>query len=449
MGPRNAPTDASDTRIDRQPQASHGSGGSRGRALTLLRRLRDRVSDDSGQSLILVMIFMVVIVAVAALAIDAGEMGSAHHRAQLAADASALSAAQDMETPGYTNATVTTNATTIAKGNLSNSNVAITQPDPNTATAKVSAPVGLTFGGFFGLGSSAVSATATAQLSSTQAAIGDGDVSSLGCNGSSQTTNCSYGANTVIPGASGTDGTNDWAVTAYPENDSSKTCGGNPGNGVLNDSFPCGTPNDWSGNNPNTAYDSENQSSATSQVNLQDCGGGTSGAGTCYPPGTTAATAIPVNAIPGTEVVDLNGEGEGGMWETVQTVPGARYVLSFELTGNPALGAYTTFYMDTQVTNGTAQYTPNVAYPNTESNANVIASKVYWVSDPTWNGSLAALFQDESITFTALSSETTITFNSEQSDNDAYDASYGGGYFNCGPEVTDIHMNYPAIVLTQ
>ena len=49
----------------------------------------------------------------------------------------------------------------------------------------------------------------------------------------------------------------------------------------------CGTPYDWTGNASPPAPSTQNTSSATSQVNLQDCGGGTTGAGACYPAGTT------------------------------------------------------------------------------------------------------------------------------------------------------------------
>ena len=43
-----------------------------------------------------------------------------------------------------------------------------------------------------------------------------------------------------------------------------------------------------------------------------------------------------------TQVVDLNGDTEGGMWQTVATVPNAKYVLTFWLTGNPALNGWPT-----------------------------------------------------------------------------------------------------------
>lgn len=144
------------------------------------------------------------------------------------------------------------------------------------------------------------------------------------------------------------------------------------------------------------------------------------------------------------EVVDLNGETEGGMYQTISTTPGARYVLTFWLTGDPAMGTYTTFPIDVQVTDGAQQYTPG-----TGESATGIASKDFSVTDPIVDGIEDADFVVETMSFTSESSETTITFNSQTIDNDAYDSSAGDCYFFCGPELTDIQLNYAGIELTQ
>ena len=157
--------DALTEAVDRARTDRPATGGRRGvrsfgHARTFLRRLWDRAADESGQVLPIVMLALIVIVGVAALAIDEAEMASAHHKAQLAADASALSAAQDLETPGYPTSSLNSNATTIANNNDPGSTSTVSEPDPNTATATVKAPVGLTFGGFFGHSSSTVQASA-------------------------------------------------------------------------------------------------------------------------------------------------------------------------------------------------------------------------------------------------------------------------------------------------
>ena len=150
-----------------------------------------------------------------------------------------------------------------------------------------------------------------------------------------------------------------------------------------------------------------------------------------------------------TEVVDLNGQGEGGMWQTVNDR--SRRALCARLADDRKPGPWAPTRRSiwtSRSPTAPSSTRRNVAAPNTESNANVIASQTDWISDPTWNGAVVALFQQFSITFIAKSNQTTITFNSQQSDNDAYDVPYGGGFFNCGPEITAIQMNYPAINLT-
>lgn len=399
-------------------------------------RLR-RVREESGQVLILMTIAMFLILGVAAYAIDAAQLGVAHHQAQVAADAAALSAAQDMETTTTLEPTSTVDhdGTTAAAANDPNASVTISQPSDLKAQATVSAPLSLPFGKVFGFGSGSVSAQAQAQVNTAVANV-DGEVLDTYCSNEP----CTYMANSVIPTDNQTTG---WEVTSNAEE---PTAG---------------------------HYNGE------TSVNIQTCEGH-QGNGQCYAPDTTtASTSNPW-------VVDLNGESEGGMWQTVATTVGARYVLNFELTGNPALngwpsGSSNYFPLDVYVTDGSdTQYTPTVnegSPPTSPCATNQPSSGFitcgFWdYQDPVCNGSSAvipsgnsalspaglslscntsgqeeAYFSEESLSFVAQSSETTITFNSEVYDNNAAD---GGDYwFYCGPEVANITMGYPEIQLSQ
>ncbi len=64
----------------------------------LLRRL---LSDESGQSLVVVVSSMTVLLGVAAFGIDAATWMAKHHQAQVVADSAALAAAQCLAIPGH------------------------------------------------------------------------------------------------------------------------------------------------------------------------------------------------------------------------------------------------------------------------------------------------------------------------------------------------------------
>ncbi len=361
---------------------------------SLARAPLKQAGGESGQTLVMMAGALLAILAVAAFVIDISFLGVAHHEAQVAADAAALSAAQDLEDPNVAGNTVTTDATNIADHNDPGSTVTISQPSGAQAAAQVSAPVSLPFGGLFGIGTGHVAATAVAAVTTNQTVVADGNVSPTGCN-NSLSDNCTYWSGGEV-------GEGPWIVTSQAE--------------------PPGTPANNNG---------------VSSVNLQYCGGGVPNSPPCYEPDGTAENEV--------EVVDLNGETEGGMYQTISTVPGAKYVLSFWLTGDPALGTYTTFPMNVQITEGDQQYTPG-----TGESPTIITSKAFSVTDPIVDGTENADFVVESMTFTSLSPETTITFNSQTTDNDQYDSASGGDYyFYCGPELTNIELNYAGIMLVQ
>jgi Flp pilus assembly protein TadG len=396
------------------------------------------VRDQSGQSLILMTIAMFLFIVIGAFALDVAQLGVAHHQAQVAADAAALSAAQDMETTSTPPSTVNNDGTTAAQTNDPKSTVTMSEPSGVQAKAQVTAPVSLPFGKVFGLGAGSVTATSVASVNIATTSI-DGQILSINCVGDN-TTPCEYGANAIVP-TSSSGQTTGWEVTKKAE--------------------------DPTTNGPGTGY-----TAGESTVNIQTCNG-TTGNGSCFEPNSTSA--VDSNNL--TQVVDLNGDSEGGMWQTVATIPNATYVLTFWLTGNPALNGWpnaagNNFPLDVWVTSGSGtsnQFTPSVTEGSTPSNvcntvtdpSNYVACGWWDYQDQVCGASGVSLnctgssqeeadFTIESMSFTATSDESTITFNSEVYDNDAEDPNApGDGWFNCGPEIAQITFGPPAIQLTQ
>jgi hypothetical protein len=381
---------------------------------------------ESGQSLVLIVLSLTLMFGIAALVFDQAELAVAHHHAQIAADAGALAAAEDMSTTNTPPSTVTTDGTSAASDNYKNSTVTISEPSGTQAQAQVTGSVNLPFGNMFGFSSGSVTAHAVAQVNTTVTNV-DGTILSVGC-GNSWSTNCTYNAGNVIPtGASTSD--DGWQVTNAAED-------------------------------PTTGY-----ANGQTTVNLQTCQG-SQGNGNCYDPGAT------VPETSDAEVVDLNGQSEGGMWQTVSTVPSARYVLTFWLTGNPALNGWpaastNSFPIDAYITDGANNpYTPTVAEssPATSPCASYQPTTGY-ITCGWWNyqdqvcgasgvnlqdcmsGQEQANFTQESISFIAQSTSTTITFNSEVNDGDQMDGSLG--WYYCGPELANITFGSPEIQLAQ
>jgi hypothetical protein len=104
--------------------------------------------DESGQSLILITAAMFAVLAMAAFAIDVATWYQKHHAAQVAADASALAAANYMGNGGSAGS-ATTMATTYASNNglaINSSNVTVDTTN-DTVTVTVPTTGALTFGG--------------------------------------------------------------------------------------------------------------------------------------------------------------------------------------------------------------------------------------------------------------------------------------------------------------
>ena len=126
----------------------------------LLARLRHGAADESGVVIVLVAIIMVAILASAAVAIDLGSFYSAQRKAQAAADAGALAAAQDLV--GTSSTSYSADGTTIATTNYPGATVTVSQPTSSTAKVVVNASTPVLFGHFLGMKQENVSATAVA-----------------------------------------------------------------------------------------------------------------------------------------------------------------------------------------------------------------------------------------------------------------------------------------------
>ncbi len=398
--------------------------------VTLISRCAARLRlarEESGQSLIMVLIAMTTLFAITALVIDVAELAVAHRRAQMAADAGALSAAQDMENTNTSSTTAITDGNATATADYPGSTVTISQPGGATgydAKAVVSAPVNLPFGGMFGISKGTVTASSVAEVSATATPVGDSDITNLGCGSTSQI--CTFVAgNTVPDSSSGNQGS--WVVTSTAED---PTTTWNP----VTEQSP--SNDSWDGGN--SSEDGE------SSVNRQPCNGGNSSA-LCFAPGSSTSSIF--------EVMDLDGETEGGMWQSVTTEPGARYVLSFWLGGNPGLQGYpspddNSFPMDVYITDGLDKpYTPSTTKTDACANASQPTGYIqcgYWdYSNEDVGGVEYANFSTETLLFTAKSSTTTITFNSETNDDNTYN------WYFCGPQVTDINLSYAGVQLVQ
>lgn len=112
--------------------------------------------------LILTALLLTALLASAALAIDLGSFYSAQTKAQSAADAAALAAAQDLGGSG--SATATSDGTTIALTNYPGATVTVAEPTTNEAKVTVNASSPSFFGKALGLTSARISASATAAV---------------------------------------------------------------------------------------------------------------------------------------------------------------------------------------------------------------------------------------------------------------------------------------------
>jgi Flp pilus assembly protein TadG len=317
--------------------------------------MRARLAGERGAVLAIVACCLPFMIGFVAIAVDLGVLRAAQQRSQAAVDAGALAGASDL--PG-SDATATTDATAYASSNgVPASGVGVSVSDANqTVSVTDSQTVPLMFKGFFGIFSQQVSASATAQAKSSASVVPNGNISPNGCS-PQWWGGCEYSVGQYIPSTSDCSGTS--------------------------------SPTTWC--------------TQSGTVDLQPCSGG---GGSCTDP-----NGNPIS----NEVVDLNGSGEGAIYETVTTIPGQAYVISYDLTGNPNGNTctYNTF-------TGYAG-----AYPTTAGFLQV----PFTHTNQCANNVEIANFEVKSFSFTATSTQTDIGFASTTN---------SGSYIDYGPEVTNI-----------
>jgi hypothetical protein len=312
---------------------------------------------------------MLVLVAMATFVIDVGLLYAARHKAQIAADAGALAGVHYLQT---STGAVTTAVNTYAGYNSAGNNtVGVTLPGGITGN-EVDVSVKHPVSLLFG----SVFGLGNASVSASAAAqVGATQGTVPG--GQISPTGCSNGAfgfceySAVSPIGSGNNSA--WTVFA-------------------------------------------------GSVDVQPCGGAV-GASCTDPSG---------HAIQN-EVIDLNGYNAGAINQTVTTIPGDQYVLSFDLSGNPA-GAncsYVTFtgYLNIAPTSASGGVTTQ-SFSHTNS-----------CTGSGSNVSETATYQVVNVPFIATSSSTGLYFASTTLSGQNY------GYAEYGPEITNIALEYGNSVL--
>jgi hypothetical protein len=140
--------------------------------LTRLRQLRR--AGQRGSVRVVIAGCTALILAAGAYTIDLGSGRQGQQRAQSAADAAALAAADaiTISSPSTNQPAVTTTGVSVATDNLPGANVSVIMPTSTTAKVTVSSSSGNALGGLFGSKSLATSASATASLRTTTTTSG-------------------------------------------------------------------------------------------------------------------------------------------------------------------------------------------------------------------------------------------------------------------------------------
>ncbi len=337
---------------------------SNGRLARTARWQNHNLREEDGQVLVITGLAMFLMVALAAFALSVGTIYLARHRAQVAADAGALAAVHQLQTSANA---VTTAATTYVGYN-----------SPGYSSANVTMPNGLN--------GNQVNVTVSQPVS-----LPFGGLFGL----TSDTVSATAGAQISASQAT------------VPEGEISPTGCSNGAYGFCEyfapSSVGTGNNSDW------TVY--------SGSVDVQPCGGAV-GASCTDPYGNPIQN----------EVIDLNGSNAGSIYQSVTTIPGDEYDLTFDLSGNPAGEncSYVTFTGNVEIapsaaTGGVTQQ--NFSHTNSCTQAGSTVTEI-------------ATYQVVSVPFTATAGSTAIYFASTTQ------TGYEYGYADYGPEITNISLNY-------
>lgn len=369
------------------------------RRIHFLRALVRRTGRQDGQTLVFSAVILTMMLGLAALTIDLGSMYVAQRHAQTASDAGALAAAEDLPLPSQL-ATATTDAT----------NYAHTLNDPSASPATSTIPVG----------TSCTSPSYVNTNPSSFAACFEAQV------GVSETVPYSFarlfGLNS---------GTVSATAVASPE----LTPDPNGGNLLSNGDFPTGcSTNPTLQPDPTFCEPGVGSTIGTSGTpwnvifgNVDWAKDGAKYVNYVEPPGDSGAN-----------VIDMNGNEDGGISQTITTVTGKKYLLSFLLSGN-AGNSEPSFNMTVAIGSPlSVPAQPPTATPTVTCPSSTFCIPVTQVDNPA----NVMSWEQVGIPFTASSTSTTISFVSTSSQaNAAYD--------NTGPTIAQVNVQPAEYGLTQ
>jgi Flp pilus assembly protein TadG len=358
---------------------------------------------EDGQSLVFCAVLLTVLLGLTALTVDLGSLYVAQRHTQAASDAGALAPSEDLPLPSNTTAAAT-DATTYAHTNDPTAPATsatpvggsgCTSPSYNStiprsyaacfqAKVGVAETVPLTFARVFGVNTGTVSTSAVASVNLTPSATGGNLLS-----------------NANFPtGCSTTQSDPTFCEPGIPGSVSALTAGSTIGTS--------GTP--WTvmfGNVDWSQY-------------VPSCG-----CAARYVPGTYTG---PPND-PTANVIDMNGNIDGGIQQTITTVIAKKYLLSLWLSGNAGNS-------EPSFTGTIAIGSPLVVVPAPPPTTPIVVCPAATFCIPFTqvdNPSNQMNWEQVGVPFTATSTSTTISFVSTSSQaSDAYD--------NTGPTIADVNV---------
>lgn len=370
-------------------------------AQALVARARLATSDESGVVLILVAILLVALIGSAAIAIDIGGWYAAQQKAQSAADAGALAAAGDL---AFTSSRATADGTTIATTNAPGASVGVTtgyDSVPSQVKVAIGGRAPVIFGQILNGGHSSVAIAASAVAEGSIVSDGRFNTPNI-CIGSGSSWGCNVAAGATVGPWRVTRGSVDamecnWYQSGQPPN-------------ILYIAQPPGDPCNATPNEPQSDWTDGPTSTWTMDLNGSWRGCNSGG---------TRCTIAP----------------EATIDQTLPTVAGRYYVLSFELSDNPTLGPQPSPDDFNKV---------QVGIVDTSTGASDVSSgTTQTFTSPTEIEPKPNTWIQETVPFTAASATTTISFTSL--DGNSCNTSHVSCPANAGPTITDV-QTLPSLV---
>jgi hypothetical protein len=292
------------------------------RAEALVSRIRARLVSERGSVIVIVAVMLPVFLGFVAYVVDLGTLRVARQQAQMAADAGALAGASDNFDGTVASATATTDANTYVQADDKDASATVMTPyndDPDAVKVVVSKDIPLGFARFFGLNDRSVSATAVASsdLGSPLAYFG-GDDSDL------------------QDGSATSDGWDNFCASPKWDTESNSTSDSDdPARCPALPNAENTTLDGWTlahgGIDISQANFFSPPNTSDQMVDLT---------GTCveqvgsYPSPHTGSTSITIDGKSTSDKGYCENNADGEIEESIGTIPGQQYTVSFELGAN-------------------------------------------------------------------------------------------------------------------